>query len=378
MSYTEYISKRDKLIKDFSEDNANAYMERLSIQFNIVSASFSNYLPQSDVRLHHLMYKNILLHQQLSVLEQSYTSVLDHITCENLDKTIWDTLKHKASIICTFHTGSYRVINLFLIRNKIPFSLVIAGNVKTQQGDLFKSLYKQFHGKDGSDELTLIDAESPVAGLQMLKELRKGRNLLIYIDGNTGSGHAADNNNHCLVNFLRQKIFARKGIAFLSHISGSPIITAASYRKSIEDIQLRFFETIYPDAGLDRNIFAEITTQKIYNSFADIVERYPDQWEGWLYIHKSAHITGNRYQKQVTISSGSIAAGLFRFNCLKFGIFKIGDIAFLLRKSNYVSYQIDSSLYDLLLTCISKPLDTKSIPTCLLEQLCGLNIILPA
>ena len=34
-------------------------------------------------------------------------------------KEIWDILRTKNSIICTFHTGSYRLINLFLAKNKM-------------------------------------------------------------------------------------------------------------------------------------------------------------------------------------------------------------------------------------------------------------------
>ena len=99
----------------------------------------------------------------------------------------------------------------------------------------------------------------------MLRELKNGKSLLLYIDGNTGSGsNTMNNHNHLVVDFFSGKIFARKGIALLAHIAHSPIITVASYRKFVDDIRLRFFDPIYADTKQERSAFTKTTTQKIY------------------------------------------------------------------------------------------------------------------
>lgn len=374
MNRPEYIARKDQLIATFTKDNCREKEDVQDVQFNIVSASLSNFLPETEVQLHHKIYKKILLHQQLSILEQNCSFILDYVTCENIDSNMLQTLKKNPSLICTFHTGSYRMINHFLIHNNIRFSLVIAGKVKNQQGGLFKFLHTQLV-EDGVDhELTLIDAESSSAGLQMLRELRQGKSLLVYIDGNVGAGISnTQNNNVPVVNFFQQQIFVRAGVAFLSHASGHPIIVAASYRKSFADIRLRFFDAIYPDLRRSRTDFGAQVMQKIYDHLAYIVARCPEQWEGWLYLHKSVHIIHHHKKKAASNSLKSTQKGLISFNCAEFGIFKIEEKGFLFRKSSYLSYPIDNPLYDFLSTCISKPLAVKT--NALVRQLLKMNVV---
>jgi hypothetical protein len=170
------------------------------------------------------------------------------------------------------------------------------------------------------------------------------------MDGNTGAGAATTkNDNRCSVNFLGQQIFARKGIAFLAHAANIPIITAASYRVSWGDIRLKFFDPIFPDLNKERGLFAEETTQVIYNLVAPLIKQYPEQWEAWLYIHKVAHIVNidkDKTDKKVNSETEKIKLDSFRF-----GIFKLNGSSFLLRKNTYSFYEISNSLYDILVKC---------------------------
>ena len=55
-------------------------------------------------------------------------------------------------------------------------------------------------------------------------------------------------------------------------------------------IECDTFDPIVPDSNKERNVFAEETTQQIYDLAAPLIKAYPEQWEGWLYIHKVANI----------------------------------------------------------------------------------------
>ena len=266
MNQPSYIESRNALVKNFKAGLKIKEDEYLNGQLNMVSAALVNYLPATGIEAHKDIFKNILLHKKLSILEQSTYEVLDFVEIENLSNDTLTQLKNKPNIICTFHTGSYRVVNLFLTSNKIPYSLVVGKDIVQQQGATFQSLYNGLSGNNPEADFNIIDAESANVGLQMLRELKKGRSLLLYIDGNTGAGAATTkNDNRCAINFLNQQLFARKGIAFLAHAANVPIITVASYRKSFEDIRLKFFNPIIPDAGKERTLFAEEATQQIYN-----------------------------------------------------------------------------------------------------------------
>lgn len=369
MNLTSYIKSRNNLVDNFKESLKINEVEYLHGQLNMVSAALVNYLPSVNLTEHEEIYKNILLHKKLSVLEQSIPEVMGFVKMENLTPEILSQLKEKPTIICTFHTGSYRILNLFLTQNKIPFSLVIGKDVIEQEGARFLTQYNDLPGDNAADGFSIIDAGKSNVGLQMLRELKRGRSLVLYMDGNTGAGAATTkNDNRCVVNFLNQQLFARKGIAFLAHAANVPIITVASYRKSAEDIRIKFFDPIYPDLLQERNKFAEETTQHIYDSAASIIRIYPGQWEAWLYIHKVANIVNHskieKHNQKASEHSEKVSLDSYRF-----GIFKINDIPFLMKKTSYSFYQIDDKVYDVLNRCSATAIKMDSIDKLIFLQL---------
>lgn len=366
---SEYIESRNSLINDFETKFSLSDYEGLNGQFNMVSASLSNFVPGIHFSSHKDIYKKILLHRKLSILEQSSYQILDFIRTENFSAETIGLLKTNPAIICTFHTGSYRVINLLLAKYKVPFTLVIGKEITEKEGELFSSLFNDLPGNVDGNNLKIINAENTKAGLQMLRELKQGKTLVLYIDGNTGAGTTTvENENNCLINFMHQQIFARKGITFLAHVANVPILTVASYRKSWEEIHLHFFDPIYPDKTKDRNEFARETTQRIYNLVTPIIKSHPEQWEGWLYIHKVANvIRPNDFNTRP--NSNLSPSEIIGFNSRLFGIFKLNDTPFLLKKSTYTFYEIDHKLYDLLTKGIENPVRKGCFEKVIFQQL---------
>jgi lauroyl/myristoyl acyltransferase len=369
MYQQSYIASRNELVNELKNDFKIKEDEYRNGQLNMVSAALVNYLPEIPIEQHEKIYKNILQHKKLSILEQANSAAYDFVEMENLTENILHQLKNKPTIICTFHTGSYRILNVFLTSNKIPYSLVIGKDIIEQQGDTFQAQYNDFTGNNSTGNFNIIDAEKANVGIQMLRELKRGRSLVLYIDGNSGAGTATTrNDNRFAVNFLNQQLFARKGIAFLAHAANVPIVTIASYRKSWHNIKLKFFDPIFPDAGKERNAFAEDTTQQIYDMIAPIIKAYPEQWESWLYIHKVANIINPSIQaraaKKISDSSGKICLDSFLF-----GIFKLNGTPYLMRKTTYSFYEINNELYDILSICSNAPIKRDCLNDTLFCQL---------
>src|SRR5690349_8607120 len=134
MNISTYHSRRKALVAS-AADRINIWeKDELLVKFNFVSAGLTNFLPELDHNKHEAIFKDILLHQRLSVLEQEFFGALDYASYENLTPDVWKALQSPA-VICTFHTGSYRLINQFLAKNNIPYSLVISKDVLEQQGN---------------------------------------------------------------------------------------------------------------------------------------------------------------------------------------------------------------------------------------------------
>jgi lauroyl/myristoyl acyltransferase len=302
------------------------------------------------------------------MLEQDDYAILDYVETEGVDDALIELLQKKPVVICTFHTGSYRVLNLFLCRHTIPYSLVVGKEVAEKEGQLFASFYQQLPGNKSNDGFKVIDAEASNCGLQMLRELKKGRSLLLYIDGNTGAGaNTTINDNACAVDFLNQQLYARKGIAYLAHMAKVPLLTVASYRKNIETICLKFFAIIEPDERQGSEEFAVEATQLIYKKLAAIVEQYPEQWEGWLYIHKVAHIIHVPLPKQN--EEQELSSQKISFDSTRFGIFKANEKHFLLKKHAYSFFEISVQLYDVLISCVDTAIDKSCLSADQLQQL---------
>jgi lauroyl/myristoyl acyltransferase len=364
MSKLNYTEHRDMLVNNFTRELHVRKDDYINGQFQMVSAGLLNYLPDIPVEKHEEIFKQILLHKKLSILEQADYEVLNYVQTEGLTDDVLSLLKNKPVVICTFHTGSYRVLNLFLCRHKIPYTLVMGKEVIKKEGPLLSTLFQRLPGNTATENLHIIDAEAANSGLQMLRELKRGRCLLLYIDGNTGAGATTiKNENCCAVNFLHQQLYARKGIAFLAHAAHVPLLTVASYRKSWERIYLKFFEPVFPDVKEVREDFAIKTTQLIYDQVAPLIIRYPEQWEAWLYIHKVAHIINIPFHKQEEIQAASAFQKLY-FNSARFGIFKLHGKPFLLKKHTYSFYEITTQLYDVL----TRSTDTAIDKSCLNQE----------
>lgn len=380
MILEEYILKKTELVTKFAQKSKLWNEDIMIAKFNIVSACLSNYLPEISPSEHLRIFKNIFLHQQLSKFEQSFFELPDYIGYENLTTQIWSLLNKGASIICTFHTGSYRLINLFLAKNKIPFSLVVSKEMIAVEGDSLKEMYEMLNKLDNSHEgLKLIDAESPSSGLQMIKDLKQGRNLVIYVDGNVGAGNETiNNNNSCEINFLHHKIFVRQGVGVLAHALQVPLVTVASYRKSINEIKLKFFDPIFSDVNLDRAQFTKKNMQEIYDLVAPIIIEYPDQWEAWLYLHKVTAPNGNDIIIALENTNLPDTNDKLRFNSSCFGIFKIVSDCFLFKKSNYKSYKISDAVYNLLVSSAFKPIPSSEVVLNEFAELYVNKVLVPA
>lgn len=317
-------------------------------KYNLVSAGLYNFLPDIDPENHESIFKNILFHQKRGIESQKNFSHLEQAEILGL-KPVNDSYKLNQCIFCSFHLGSYRLINLFLIKYKIPYTLVISKRLLKEQGDDFLDFYMN-QGESDEIRFEVIDADSSASTINMVKHLKKGRSLLIYTDGNLGNGvDVKDSKNSCLINFMNQKIYARTGVAFLSYLLKIPIMPVFSYLNTEKKDVLKFDKIIIPDNKSTKLEYCNYVTNLLYGNAEALITSYPDQWEGWLYLHKIAVIDKIVENKRSFIDQKNTPSTNLIFNKLDFGLFQIGSTFYLFQKKGYKSYIIQKDLYKLLL-----------------------------
>ncbi len=364
----DYLAERTRLAHYYNETLDIAADDYLQGQCELVSAGLRNYLPLLPTTTHAQLYREMLFYKQVSVWEQTDVRALEYVQTEGEGLATLQEPQKGPFIFCTMHTGSYRLLNLYLIQQGIPFTLVIGHAVLQREGKAFEQVYAYLN-KPGS--LPLIDAEQSSAGIQMLRALKEGRSLVLYLDGHTGAGaDTVANSNSCIVDFLGQQLYARKGIAHLAHAAKVPILPVACYCSNISRIHLHFYAAILPDAQQERALFALQTTQALYKLFGRLIERYPGQWEGWLTLHQTALVSEPEPFVPPIKKTGKIF-----FNSRDYGIFKWEAVPYLLAKLQYQFYAIDEALYDLLISCKAEPIDPAPSSAAILSDLTKQGIV---
>lgn len=370
MTDIEYEIEREKIFEDVKSKLNIWGNDFISGKFTLTSASLYNLLPEIEYEKHEDIFREIMVNQKLSILEQGYLNIQNKVVYEKLYPELLQMLKNKSGIICTFHFGSYRLINQFFLLNKIKFTIVASKAVLESQTDEFISISEKIDPED-HDQIKIIDAESQHSIIRILRDIKAGRILVFYIDGNIGSGESTANNPNLLnISFLGQKILVRKGIAYISHTTKVPIYTVVCFRKNVDDIRIRFFEPINPGLFSNRDDYVQFATQKIYHFIEPVVKRYPEQWEAWFYIHKAINLSDEHDKKEV-IGELSIPNenSLFVINLKEFGVFKIHEDTYLFRKKGFKSYLIDFNLFSMLKGSITKPVFKNDIEDPMFSQM---------
>ncbi|WP_404274001.1 hypothetical protein [Olivibacter sp. EAT-5] len=312
-------------------------------KFQVVSASFRNFLPSMEYGEHESNFFKLLTNQQQSYFEQSLPDVPKNLKVRFHGYALQD-IKNRPGVIATFHSGSFRMIGHYLAKNDIPFVLVVSKDGMQRETELVDSKYNS--QKIEHLGFNLINANDKNSLLRINRELRDGKNILVYVDGNTGTGNDLTGRNLLSIPFLNQRIKIRAGAAFISYISNTPIYPVVSTRQWKLVPCLGFFPPILPNKERNRQIFIEQAISRIYKYLENAVSEKPWQWETWLHLHEHADIV-NPIAEQISepIVTETKKKRLVKFNKEDYSFFSIAGKYFLFRKRDYQCFGIERWLY---------------------------------
>lgn len=338
-----YLSKINDIYSstECNKENIQYYNKVLmSSQFNLMSASIFKILPLLDFKEHYQIFNGVQMHNRLTQFEQISSESLSNVTIENMTEDMKYTLRNKPCIITSFHFGSYRMLNKYLLDNNISYTAVGPKSILDKEKECFeKHLFKKGDAK-------FIELEAPNVAFQILRELRNGRSVFVYVDG--FRGNIQNIASECAITkLLQQKIYVRKGIFQLASIANVPIISSVCYRKSKTDLRIHFFEEIRYDGNEERDIFVQNSIDKLYSEFSKFLVKYPEQWEGWMYVYKQL-IFSDKNNVQEDGKSKIPNFEKLHFNFERYGIFKVLEEYFLFDRHTMLSYCIDENLYDII------------------------------
>jgi len=349
MTNEKYLTSIQELENRCSVKTTSEVLGDYEKTYVVSRANLKKLLPEIPETRHEQICRDNYYFKILSSIHAEYVDILKDVKYDG-DLNFLKDINNKPRIFCTFHMGSYRLMNLVLAYHNINFALVISKKTLGEQKESYMQSYrdqKNKYGTTGSFEF--IEAENPTSIISMIRMLKSGKSLLFYIDGNTGVGGVGKTDENMLsINFLNNPFFARKGISFLSHKCNVSIIncfTIVNDKKS--DVTSVFNTPIVPDRTQDVSEYSLVTTQKIYDEFSEILRKYPEQWEGWMYVNRYLDIDSFTDKEPGFAVHHSIE---YTFNEERYKPFTFKLEKYLFDFVTYNTYPVSAELIDILIS----------------------------
>ncbi|WP_164124306.1 LpxL/LpxP family acyltransferase [Sphingobacterium luzhongxinii] len=301
--------------------------------YALLSANLSNFMPQLQSHqefFQRYRYQQVLNGNDLLHFERDYPSPVEG----------WDAVlalvKAHRGIIATYHFGPFQLINYLLMRAKIPYVLLVAGQVIADWRAKYPQLLARMELAARQGGFQLLDANDPAALRMLYRLLDKGFSLLIYTDGVEGVAHnrAA---RMTRVNFLGQQIYVPRGTATLAYRFGLPIYPCLLWREG-DRIRVEAADTITVAEGLDPQQYARMVADQLFALLAKYVMHWPEQWTNWSVLHRFL-----LHKPPIGVAAGTVA-DMERH----YGLVRVDNNPYLLEKRNYKMFPLDEVGFKLL------------------------------
>lgn len=313
------------------------------MKYTTFSANVENLLPSIPRKEHEMLFRELLLQQVFTTFDQKCLTAGDLVKLRGAHNVL--DKEHSPKIYCTYHLGSYRLLTSVLFRKGVDCVLLVGSNMNRSQGAEMTEHIEGLREKHGlTNVFRVVEAGSPSAGLTVLRELKAGRSLIVFVDGSPETAPEAGEESQFLsVRFGQRRVLTRKGVGYLSHAAGVPIIPVVSYRKSDMSNVLHCLKPIRPIVRSDRDMYCQEAMQQLYDSFWPYLKQYPGQWEGWNFIHL--------FLEPEIVKNNSLSYQVKRlaFNENRYSLCDLEQAPILFDRKLYQTYEITEDLRDLLL-----------------------------
>lgn len=333
--YYDYTQKIDKIRKRIDDELKR---HEQTIEHLLLSASFKRFLPALPTNQYTEFVRNVLINQGLAWEEQTDVDTLEN--CTIISETEID---QSPKIYCSFHMSSYRLCMLYLLTKNIPLMLLASNDIIKKQGDFIH---------DSCDKISnsfthqIIDANAPNSLIKMMREVKKGNSLFVYVDGNAGVENLKTKEKLLDVPILDSYIKVRTGIGFLSKLLNVPLVPIIATRDDGQYPKIHIHKHIAPLPNEGKTEYVERSIKKVYSLLNHELKQYPEQWEAWMYLYKFA----TKYQaKPLELNfENSHREIKWKFNNRRFLLWLHKNKHYLLDNTDFSMIEISDSIVEFL------------------------------
>jgi len=344
-------------------------IESSSYGYSIFQANINRFLPNIKKENYEQFYKQLIYNQYLVTFDQYDFEKLDKVSITNNSSLELTSSILTPTVFATFHYGSYRVINSYLLKYGFKVVLIIdehAYNTQKQQIEDSYNKLKIYANQNNSDYI-ILNVKDSSSIFRLKKLLKNGYVLIVYLDGNTGSLKGKNfKKGYTNLNFLAGNINVKNGIAVLSYLLKATIIPVMTHWDKDENFNINFHKEIKSTDYSNNRLFIEDSISKLYSILESYVKNIPEQWECWSYIHEWFE-RNKSYPYKIQNTSDL----KWILNEERYSLFSLKNEYYFFDKYSYRGFPLDIDTYLKI-----KNLKIKNIKKNKLEYLLTKNVIL--
>jgi len=256
----------------------------LETSFELMDASIFHILHPVDSETRNRMvrsaFRSLLLNRNLDHVPAYAGTLCDYLDVVDPGGVLELTSQGRNFLFAGFHTGPYWAIFQALIKSRLEITTLFPGSLESKRqeiSDVFAAATSYLGSKSTID---LISLDDPNFLVRIRSSASAGRQLVVFLDGNSGMPAQRNDKRDVDLDFFHSKITVKTTILRLADILGLQLVTFNAVRGDIR-------RTLWLDPPLqnDKNKQYDAVIRTVFGRLLSRLEQEPDQWEGWLYFH---------------------------------------------------------------------------------------------
>jgi predicted LPLAT superfamily acyltransferase len=285
---TYFTGRREK------EREADTFLDRLmpatprrtplETAYELMDAAIFHILHPADTRTRNRLARSafhaLLLNRDLDHVPAYAGKLCDYLDVVDEGRVLELAAQGKQFLFAGFHTGPYWSVFQTLVRNGLHVATLFPGTLEAKRqeiADVFAAATAHYASTSTLDLISLVD---PNFLLRLRSSMGDGRQLVVFLDGNSGLPAQRNEKRDVELDFFHSRITVKTTTLRLADILGLPVVTFNAVRNDIR-------RTLWLDPPLpkgEKKQYDEVV-RTVFGRLCARLEQEPAQWEGWLYFH---------------------------------------------------------------------------------------------
>jgi hypothetical protein len=255
----------------------------LETSYELMDAAIFHILHPADTetrnRIVRSAFRSLLVNRNLDHIPPYAGKLCDYLDVVDPGGVLDLTSQGQHFLFAGFHTGPYWAIFQTLIKAGLDITTLFPGSLESKRQEIWDVFAAAASHLGSKSTIDLISLDDPNFLIRIRSSASAGRQLVVFLDGNSGMPAHKNEKRDVDLDFFHSKITVKTTILRLADILGLPLVTFNAVRGDIR-------RTLWLDPPLQngKNRQYDVVIRAVFDRLLSRLEQEPAQWEGWLYF----------------------------------------------------------------------------------------------